>query len=192
MKRIWSKIRKQKNTILFLTIILLFGISIGIYFGCSTEKIIQSTINNYALNLKEQTANFAIPHFTILSLLFVLSFIGIGIPIGIAYLFYEGLSIGFCTTVFSIAFHLKGLIYIIAFLALTKIPFLCIFYFFFQKVSRITKSLISWLIYKQDKKEQIIKLSSACLVLIILLLLYDLFFDLIGINIIKSLNFLLI
>ena len=191
MKRIWSKISKQKNLIIFLTIIFLFGIGIGIYFGFSGEKIIQTVINNYALNIKEQTAHFAIPHFTILSLLFVLSFIGLGVPAGIAYLFYEGLSIGFCGTVFSIAFHFQGFLYIIVFFTLTKIPFLLIYLFFFHKLASIAKSIISWLIYKESKKERLIHLSLGCFVLIIFLLIYDLFFDFLGINIVKSLNFLL-
>lgn len=191
MKTITTQLKSKKNVLVFLAIILVCGIVLGVYFGMEAKDTMQNTLTNYALNMKENVIHFALPHFTMLSLLFVLSFIGLGIPAAIAYLFYEGLSIGFCGSIFSIIFGFKGFIYIILFFIITKIPFLLIFHFFFNKILAITKSILSWVIYKQNKKDYIINLAIGCLILIMILFLYDLFLDLIGINLIKMLSFLL-
>jgi len=191
MKKIRTSLKKQKEIWLFLIIILLFGFGVGIYFGITESSFLQSTIANYALTLKEQTISFAIPHFTILSLLLVLSFLGIGVPFALAYLFYEGMSLGFCGTVFCIAFGWKGFLFIIIFYLLAKIPFLILYAFFFQKILLIVKSLISWIIYKNDKKDYLIKLTIGCFILIIFLLIYDILLDFLGIKIIQAFYFLL-
>ena len=191
MKTITTQLKSKKNVLLFLIIILICGTVLGLYFGLQSKDIMQNTVSNYALNIKENTIHFAIPHFIILSLLFVLSFIGLGIPAAIAYLFYEGLSIGFCSCIFSIIFGLKGFIYIFLFILITKLPFLFLFNFFFNKILAITKSILSWLIYKQNKKDHLINLAVGCLILIVILFLYDLFLDLFGLNLIRMLSFLL-
>jgi hypothetical protein len=191
MKKLLLQIKNQKNVLIFLAIILLSGISLGIYFGINAKNVMESTMSNYILKIGEQGYHFAITHFTILSLLFVLSFIGFGIPVAIAYLFFEGLTIGFCGSIFSLLIGIKGLFFLLIFFLLTKIPFLIIFSFFFNKILSITRAIISWIVYKQSKKDYIINLALGCLILIVFLLLYDLFFDFIGINIIKVFNFLL-
>lgn len=185
------QLKNQKNVLIFLAIILLFGIILGIYFGFNAKELMENTISNYVLKIEEQGYHFAISHFTILSLLFVLSFIGLGVPAAIAYLFFEGLTIGFCGSIFTLIIGVRGLIYILIFFLLTKIPFLFIYNFFFNKILLITKSLISWIIYKQSKKDYIINLALGCLILIVILLCYDLIFDFLGINIIKIFQFLL-
>ena len=191
MKKISMQLKNQKNVLIFLPIILLFGIILGIYFGFNAKELMENTISNYVLKIEEQGYHFAISHFTILSLLFVLSFIGLGVPAAIAYLFFEGLTIGFCGSIFTLIIGVRGLIYILIFFLLTKIPFLFIYNFFFNKILLITKSLISWIIYKQSKKDYIINLALGCLILIVILLCYDLTFDFLGINIIKIFQFLL-
>jgi len=191
MKKISMQLKNQKNVLIFLAIILLFGIILGIYFGFNAKELMENTISNYVLKIEEQGYHFAISHFTILSLLFVLSFIGLGVPAAIAYLFFEGLTIGFCGSIFTLIIGVRGLIYILIFFLLTKIPFLFIYNFFFNKILLITKSLISWIIYKQSKKDYIINLALGCLILIVILLCYDLIFDFLGINIIKIFQFLL-
>lgn len=191
MKKISMQLKNQKNVLIFLAIILLFGIILGIYFGFNAKELMENTISNYVLKIEEQGYHFAISHFTILSLLFVLSFIGLSVPAAIAYLFFEGLTIGFCGSIFTLIIGVRGLIYILIFFLLTKIPFLFIYNFFFNKILLITKSLISWIIYKQSKKDYIINLALGCLILIVILLCYDLIFDFLGINIIKIFQFLL-
>ena len=165
MKKLWSKIRSKKHTWIFLGIILTFGILIGIYFGVQSQRSMENTLTNYALTLKESAIHFAIPHFTVLSLLLILTFIEIGIPLSIGYLFYEGLTIGFCSTLFTLSFQGKGLAFIILFFSLTKLPFLIIFGLFFHKMLLIGKSIISWLIYKNNKKDYILHLAAGCFLL---------------------------
>jgi len=189
MKQIAKNIKEHKNLWIFLTIILIFGIGIGIYFGITYGKALENTLTNYALT--DQATHFSLTHFVTLSLLLITSFLFIGIPLAISYLFYEGMSIGFCITLFTTTFHWKGFIYIFLFIVLTKLIYFLIYYFFFSKLINIGKSLISWLIYKKNKKDYIIHLAIGCFILILILFCYDLFLDFIGIKAIHALRFLL-
>lgn len=183
---------KQKNLWIFLLIILLFGIGVGIYFGSISKEFLTNTLSNYAANRENQAIHFTIPHFTILSLLFTFSFFLIGIPAAIAYLFYEGMSIGFCTCLFTSNFEFQGLIYIFLFILCTRGVFLLLYFFFFQKILLISKCILSWIIYKKWKKEEILKLSIKCFIIILILFVYDLILDYLLINPIQSLGNLLV
>lgn len=191
MKKLWTSFKKQKNLWIFLSIILIFGIGVGLYFGGNAKEFMKNTLLNYAMNKNEQAIHFTIPHFTILALLFTLSFFLIGIPLGIAYLFFEGMTIGFCFSLFVSSFQLNGFLYIFFFFLLTKSPFLIIFFLFFYKILLIGKAIISWIIYKNNKKDYILHIVINCFILIILLLIYDLLLDYIFIKGIQAMGFLL-
>ena len=182
MKKIWTSIKNKKNLWLFLGIIFLFGIGVGIYFGLQTNGILENTLTNFNLNFQEQTTHFSIIHFVLLCILLISSILIIGIPLAIAYLFYEGISIGFCFTIFTITYNLKGFLFIFLFFLITKVLFLIIYSLFFFKILNLGKSIISWVIYKNNKKDYIFKLITNCLVLMIFLFFYDLLIDLFGIN----------
>ena len=154
MKKIWTSLKKQKNIWIFLGIILLFGIGVGTYFGISNKDFLQNTLANYATNLNTQSIHFTIPHFTVLSLLFTFSFFIIGIPAAIAYLFYEGMTIGFCTSLFISNFQFQGFLYITLFIIITRGLFLILYCFYFQKILLISKYILSWIFYKKWKKEE--------------------------------------
>ncbi len=190
MKKIGNVVKTHKNLWIFLIIILTFGIGVGIYFGITSASVLDNTLNNYITN--SSSTHFSLNHFTILSIILISSFLLIGIPLAISYLFYEGMSLGFCLTLFIINFQLKGFLYIIIFFLLIKIVFLIIYFFFISKILNIGKNILSWIIYKNNKKEQIIHLSIGCFVLILLLFCYDLFIDFIGIKLIHNFNFLLL
>ncbi len=192
MKTLKQYTKKKKNAIIFVLILLTFGIGVGVYFGFIAKDSLESLIQNYVLNLQKENIHFLIPHFTILALIFVLSFIGIGAFLGIGYLFYEGLSIGFCLTIFTSFYQAKGFLFILLFILLTKIPFLIFLSFFSAKSIQISKALISWILYKKEKKEKIIHLSLSCLITLLFVLIYDLFLTFLGIKLIQSLSFLLI
>lgn len=189
MKKIWTSLKSKKNLWIFLGIILLFGMGVGIYFGLKSIDFLSNTIANYTIN--QSLTHFSIYHFIILSVLLISSFLLIGIPLSIAYLFYEGMSIGFCLTLFISSFHLKGCLYMIVFILITKLVFLIIYGIFFSKILNIGKSLISWLIYKNNKKDLIVHLTVGCILLILIIFCYDLLVDFLGIKLIHTLSFLL-
>lgn len=189
MKQIQSSLKEHKNLWIFLSIILIFGIGVGIYFGITNPHTLENTLTNYTL--ENQITHFSLNHFTIFSVLLISSFLLIGIPLAIGYLFYEGMSLGFCITLFLSSFHIKGLLYIITFSIVTKLIFLCIYYLFFLKILNIAKCIISWVIYKNNKKDQLVHLTIGCLILLLFLFCYDLFLDFAGIKFIHALSFLL-
>lgn len=191
MKQIWTSLKGQKNLWLFLIIIFLFGASVGIYFAFQSSSGFSNLLNNYATTFTEQRTYFAVTHFVILAVLLISSFLLIGVPLSIAYLFYEGISFGFCLSLFSILFSFKGFLFIFLFLLLTKIPFYLIYNFFLSKLISIGKSVLTWVLAKNNKKDQLVSLAISCLILISILFVYDLFLDFLGMKAIYSLEFLL-
>lgn len=191
MGKLQKWLLQNKNLWIFLGIILCFGFAIGIYFGVNSHSAFTNTIQNYVSNLSQSTTHFSILHFVVLSVILMSSFFFIGIPFAIAYLFYEGMSLGFCVTLFTMSFHFKGFLYMLLFVLLSKGLFLFLYGFFVSKVLKIGKALMIWIIYKKNQKDLLFQLALSSFLLILLLLCYDLFFDLIGIKIIMALSFLL-
>lgn len=192
MKQIWTSIRLLKNLWIFLLIIFSFGVAVGVFFAFQTSASFSNVLSNYAVTFTEKSTYFAITHFVILAVLFISSFFVFGIPLSIAYLFYEGISFGFCLALFSLIFSLKGFLFIFLFLLFTKIPFYIIFCFFISKLLSIGRSVLSWILTKNNKKDYLFQLSIACFVLVLILFCYDLIFDFWGIKMIYALQFLLI
>lgn len=189
MKQLYKSLKKHKNLWLFLAIILTFGIGIGVYFGITSKDLLKNTLTNYTMT--EPLTHFSINHFVVLSILLITSFLLIGIPLAISYVFYEGMSIGFCFTLFISTFHFKGFLYILIFMIITKTIFFLLFCYFFLKILNISKSIISWIIYKNNKKDTIAHLMIGCLFLLLILFCYDLLIDYLGIKLIHALGFLL-
>ncbi len=181
----------HKNSILFLTIVLLFGLGMGVYFGVTSADGVSNYLSNYSVNLLEQQTHFSFNHFAVCSVLLISSFMLIGIPLSIAYLFYEGMSIGFCFSVFFSSFHFQGFLFILVFLLFTKFVFLLFYFLFFFKIQELGRNIISWILYKKSKKDVIVHLTVGCLVLIFLLFCYDLLLDYGLMRFIRNLSFLL-
>lgn len=191
MKKIWTSLLKHKNLWIFLLIILAFGFAVGIYFGILSRNSFQNTISNYALSLTSNATHFSISHFAVFSILLISSFFLIGIPLAIGYLFYEGICFGFCLALFIINYQWNGFLYMLIFFFLTRLFFLLIFGLFLSKIIRIGKSIIKWVLYKKNQKDYIFHITLNCILLILILLCYDLFFDLIGIQLVRYFGFLL-
>ena len=189
MKQLHKSLKEHKNLWLFLAIILAFGMGVGIYFGITSKDLLKNTVTNYSLT--EQFTHFSVNHFVVFSVLLITSLLLIGIPLAISYIFYEGMSIGFCFTLFISTFHFKGFLYMLAFTILTKIIFFLLFCYFFLKILNISKSIIAWMIYKKNKKDTIVHLMIGCLLLLLILFCYDLLIDYFGIKLIHALGVLL-
>lgn len=112
MKQIWTSIKNRKNLWIFLGIIFIFGIGVGIYFGFSSTDGMASILSNYITSLTEMKTHFSLFHLTILSVLFISSFFFLGLPLAVCYIFYEGMSFGFCLILFVSFYHFYGLLFL--------------------------------------------------------------------------------
>lgn len=191
MHKIWTSLKKYRNVWIFLGIILLFGIGVGIYFGFQSGNTLDNTITNYVTTIGNDGFHFTITHFIILTVLLISSFFLFGIPLAVAYLFYEGITIGFCITLFMHSFGINGFFYMILFFLITKVFFLLLYAFYFTKLLSISKGIISMVVYKTEQKDKLIHLFISCFVLFIIMFVFDLFLDLLGVKIVSLFSFLL-
>ena len=136
---------------MFIFILILIGLLCGfIYYhflSVETQNQIANTIKNYS-NFRY---NFIIKDLIIMSLILVLSFFIVGVPLSILFLFYESLSIGFLINTFFVSFGISGLLYSFAFIIINKLITLILIIFFIQKVINIGRLIIGVFIYKKDE-----------------------------------------
>lgn|SRR5574344_185260 len=95
MKLRWTS--SNKPLIKFLVFLFIMGILIGIYLFLNQKAIIKSSIINEMGTIPSllNKKNFNFNNIIIISLLTILSFTIIGLPIILFYFFYEGVSLGF-------------------------------------------------------------------------------------------------
>lgn len=143
-------LKNNKKYLMFIFIVILIGILCGFiyYHFLSTETQIQiaDTLNNYS-NFRY---NFIIKYLVIMSLILVLSFFVVGIPLSIVFLFYESLSIGFLINIFFVSFGISGLIYSFLFIIINKLISFVLIICFIQKIINIGRLVIGIFIYKKD------------------------------------------
>lgn len=191
MKQGWTSLKKHKNLWIFLGILFLMGVGVGIYFGWKSGADFSGALASFALTTHESIGSYFVQHLLVLSVLFVLSFFVIGIPFAISYLFYEGITIGFCFTLFVTSFQFGGFLYAIIFFLLTKLIFLCFFLFFFSKIMSISKSIISVLVYKTNQKDRFVHYTISSLVIIFLSFVVDVILGFLSIPLLNFFSFLL-
>lgn len=144
-------LKKNRKYLMFIFILILIGLLCGfIYYhflSVETQNQIANTIKNYS-NFRY---NFIIKDLIIMSLILVLSFFIVGVPLSILFLFYESLSIGFLINTFFVSFGISGLLYSFAFIIINKLITLILIIFFIQKVINIGRLIIGVFIYKKDE-----------------------------------------
>lgn len=172
-------IMKHKNYLLFVVIILAIGILIGIlyyqFLNQSMKDSIISTLKTYqAFNY-----NNTLKDLIIMSLLLITSFFVIGLPLGLFYLFYEGVSLGFLLNIFYVTYNFKGILYFLIHFFINKLLILILLIFFIKRIINISRYTIGYLIYKHDTslKEKIFNnfkksLYTIMIVLVINIILY--------------------
>ena len=93
----WTSLNKK--VFLFISIILIIGLTSGILFlvflNEASKEIIFLNINDYLQNLNNFTFNNIFMDIIILSSLIILSIFIIGIPISVFFIFFNGFSLGF-------------------------------------------------------------------------------------------------
>ena len=183
----------RKINLVFLGI-LVIGIIFGVLFlmlsSESSKEIIFLNINNYLQNITP--INNILYHIISLSCLLICSFLLIGIPFSLFFLFYNGFSIGFIIACLTHIFNIKGLLYGIIYVLITKGVFIIFLIIFIKSLLKISGVIIDKMINKVNIKERMYYLIIRCIVIIGIILLSDIILYFLGVTILNIFNFLLI
>lgn len=191
MKMLWTSLKKHKKSMLFINIIFLLGLISGIiYFYMVKDSIV--------LNLQEELLNVQFSsnilyHIIFLAVIFLFSYLGLGVFIGLFLYFYEALSIGFVlATYFSLA-GLSGVLYAIIYVTLFKAFYIFLMSLVLIKTFKLVKSIIGYFVLHKDSdmKDSILISSVNIAKYIIIILVYDIFLIFLGNQILSIFNFLI-
>lgn len=186
-------LQKNKKYLKIVSIILLIGLIVGIFYYFSLSSNIKEDISNTLLNYKNFRYNAIVKDLVVMSFLLVTSIFIIGIPCGFFYLFYESLSIGFLLSIFTVNFKITGLIYILLYILINKIIVLILMLFFIKKIINISRYIIGIIIYRKDtliKNKLLLNLNN-CMYIIIFSLIVNILLYFISPYIFSKLAFLI-
>ena len=187
----------NKKYYLFIGIILLIGIISGFFFfgtlNLDLQNTIKTAITNYFLNINSIKINQILIHLLIMSFLAILSFLLMGLPANLLYIFCNGFVLGFIISVYTIVNGLNGFIFSLIYIIITKIPFILVLMLFTTTSLKISIYLFN-IVIKKDKsiKTKISLLFKKMLFCITLVFFIDLFIYFVGDNLINVFNFLVI
>ena len=184
---------KNKKYLLFVLVVLVIGFLTGIIFFLMQNSEVKSEIINSLSQSSNYHYNAIMKDLIVCSILLVLSFFVIGLPLSIFYLFYEGLSLGFMLITFLMTYSFKGLIYMLIYILLNKLIPLILMIFFVQKLINIGRLVIGFIIYRKDNyiKEKIILNFKNSLYILIFILIFNIISYFVSPIILKNLSFLL-
>lgn len=172
-------IMKHKNYLLFVVIVIAIGILIGILYYQFLNHSIKDSIITTLKTYQSFNYNNALKDLIVMSLLLITSFFVIGLPLGIFYLFYEGISLGFLLNIFYVTYKFKGIIYFLIYFLVNKLLILILLIFFVKRIINISRYTIGYLVYRHDNaiKEKIFNnfkksLYTIMIVLVINIILY--------------------
>ena len=186
-------IDRNKKVIKFLVFLFIIGIILGMLLFLSKTSEEKLNIANSILDIKNNIINSKqnsiLIHFIIISILSILSFCLIGLPLALFYYFYEGFSIGFLICTFIKCFSVKGFVFSAIFLVINKFIFLSIFtYFLFFCISYVNKFIKN---IKGNKQVIIYNHLIKCLFVLFTVFINDLVLYFLGNNILSLFTFLI-
>lgn len=190
----WTSLNKK--ICLFFSIIFTIGIIIGfiflIYLEESSKELISLNINEWLQSLSTSHINSILEHIIILSTLAILSIFVIGLPLIIFFVFYNGFSIGFLLMSLIEIFGVKGLIYGLIYLIITKGIYLFFLTIFILALIKIIILIIKRLIWHQKmNKNLLVTYCKRILICIGVIILSDTILYFGGTKLISIFNFLL-
>ena len=190
----WTSLNKK--ICLFFSIIFTIGIIIGfiflIYLEESSKELISLNINEWLQSLSTSHINSILEHIIILSTLAILSIFVIGLPLIIFFVFYNGFSIGFLLMSLIEIFGVKGLIYGLIYLIITKGIYLFFLTIFILALIKIIILIIKRLIWHQKRnKNLLVTYCKRILICIGVIILSDIILYFGGTKLINIFNFLL-
>ena len=185
-----------KKIYVFYSVIAIIGLILGLVFLLSmneaNKEIIFLNINEWIQNIENGHINNIITHVVVLSSLFILSLIIIGLPLNLFLNLYNGFSIGFIIITLTNLFKIKGFFYSIIYIIITKAIY--IFFSFILTASNSKYCLVNINMFLKTfkfNKEQLTILCQKNLLCIGIIICYDIFLYFVGSKILTIFNFLI-
>ena len=185
-----------KKIYAFYSVISIIGLILGLVFLISmneaNKEIIFLNINEWIQNIENGHINNIITHVVVLSSLFILSLIIIGLPLNLFLNLYNGFSIGFIIITLTNLFKIKGFFYSIIYIIITKAIY--IFFSFILTASNSKYCLVNIKTFLKTfkfNKEQLTILCQKNLLCIGIIICYDMFLYFVGSKILTIFNFLI-
>lgn len=189
----WTSINKKLY--MFIGIILMIGIVIGIIFVVmldeATKEIIFLNINELIQSIGNSHINNILSHILILSSLIILSILIIGLPINIFFMFYNGFSIGFIITSLTYIFGIKGTLFSLIYVIISKGIYLITLIILSITLIKLTINILEVIFKKSKIKNNIIILSKRIILCMIIIIISDIILYYTGGFLINLFNFLL-
>ncbi len=190
----WTSLNKKFY--LFLSIIFVIGLILGviflIYLDEASKDILFLNINEWLQGISDFNINNIVLHIIILSSMFLLSIFLMGIPFVLFFAFYNGFSVGFTVTSLTSIFGIKGLLYGIIYVLITKGIYLFFLSIIIVSLLRVSIIILKNIFKKENiDKEKLVLLLKKILICIATILINDIILYFWGTNLITIFNFLL-
>lgn len=187
----------NKKFLLFVGIVFVMGLVFGICFYSLLEvglkESLLETIKVYLNEIGDVKFNFILSHLAVLSVIIVSVWFGLGLILGLVYVFYNGFVLGFILSMFTIVLGFKGFLFGIVYVLITKGVFLFFLLILIVSVIKIGIDVVYSLINKggvlKSNRNLLFKRSVVCLAFI---LVNDLVLYFWGDKMINLFNFLVI
>ncbi len=189
----WTSL--SKKLYLFMGIVLVIGIITGVVFVImldeATKEILFLNINNFLQSFDASNISILMQHLVILSTLLILSIFLIGGPLVIFFMFYNGFTIGFIISSITCIFGIKGMLFGVLYVIISKLVFVVLFIIFSVNLFKIVKCVIDYLVYKKSNKESLIMFMKRSIVFIGIIMISDIILYFGGVKLINIFNFLI-
>ena len=189
----WTSL--SKKLYLFMSIVLVIGIITGVVFVImlddATKEILFLNINNFLQSFGASNISILVQHLVILSTLLILSIFLIGGPLVIFFMFYNGFTIGFIISSITCIFGIKGMLFGVLYVIVSKLVFVVLFIIFSVNLFKIVKCVIDYLVYKKSNKESLVMFMKRSIVFIGIIMISDIILYFGGVKLINIFNFLI-
>lgn len=189
----WTSL--SKKLYLFMSIVLVIGIITGVIFVImldeATKEILFLNINNFLQSFGASNISILVQHLVILSTLLILSIFLIGGPFVIFFMFYNGFTIGFIISSITCIFGIKGMLFGVLYVIVSKLVFVVLFIIFSVNLFKIVKCVIDYLVYKKSNKESLVMFMKRSIVFIGIIMISDIILYFGGVKLINIFNFLI-
>ena len=189
----WTSLSKKMY--LFMGIVLIIGIITGVVFVLmldeSTKEILFLNINNFLQSFGTSNISILVQHLVILSTLLILSIFLIGGPLVIFFMFYNGFTIGFIISSITCIFGIKGMLFGVLYVIISKLVFIVLLIIFSVNLFKIVKCVIDYLVYKKSNKESLSIFMKRSIVFIGIIMISDIILYFGGVKLINIFNFLI-
>ena len=185
-------LKRNKNIIIFLSIILVIGLGCGIILGIYQSSSFKYLFTDNKLVIKDMLlnndVNNILPHLLTLLFLLISNSLVITYLFSIIYLFYNGLAIGFNIYLLTIIYGFNGILFSILYNIVFKLIFISLLLFFLIKGLLISKQIYLYFISnKLSLKKYLKKNYLVSLSIILLICIIDVIFKYNGIHVTKYL-----